>query len=240
MQGKYSDKDIATIEQIKKVIFDIKPKNEIEKRNQALLSFTLLTGARDGAIISLKLRHLDLDKRLLKQDPKDGVNTKNDKYIETYFFPVGEDVEKIVIDWVKYLKEVKFFDGSYPIFPKSSVGIDADNSFINAGISKEHWQTATPLREIFKKAFEDAGLKYYNPHSFRNTLTQLGEKICKNPEEFKAWSQNLGHESPLTTFISYGYISTYRQGDIIINIGKNLDKDDDKIAKILNLLEGKN
>jgi len=36
-----------------------------------------------------------------------------------------------------------------------------------------------------------ASLPYFNPHSFRKTLAQLGEKVCRTPEQFKAWSQNL-------------------------------------------------
>src|SRR5512147_2134420 len=31
------------------------------------------------------------------------------------------------------------------------------------------------------------------PHSLRSTLAQFGEQRCQTPEEFKAWSQNLGH-----------------------------------------------
>ncbi|MFN5702503.1 MAG: site-specific integrase, partial [Gammaproteobacteria bacterium] len=40
------------------------------------------------------------------------------------------------------------------------------------------------------------------------------------PEEFKAWSQNLGHEQVLTTFTSYGNVDLRRQGDIIKNLSK--------------------
>ena len=43
-------------------------------------------------------------------------------------------------------------------------------------------------------------------HSLRNTLVRFGEEVCKTPEEFKAWSQNLGHEKVLTTFLSYGQV----------------------------------
>jgi len=50
------------------------------------------------------------------------------------------------------------------------------------------------IRTIFKDAFESADLPYFNPHSFRKTLVTLGQKFCQSPEEFKAWSQNLGHE----------------------------------------------
>ena len=59
-----------------------------------------------------------------------------------------------------------------------------------------------------------AGLPSFNPHSFRNTLASLGETLCHSPEEFKAWSQNLGHEGVLTTFYSYGDVQEGRQADI--------------------------
>jgi hypothetical protein len=32
----------------------------IEKRNRALIAFALLTGARDGALSSFQLKHVDL------------------------------------------------------------------------------------------------------------------------------------------------------------------------------------
>jgi integrase len=83
------------------------------------------------------------------------------------------------------------------------------------GLARRHWSTASPVRAIFKSAFEAAGLPYFNPHSFRTTLVQLGQTVCKDPEQFKAWSQNLGHEGVLTTFLSYGAVAPRRQGQII-------------------------
>ena len=64
-------------------------------------------------------------------------------------------------------------------------------------------------------AFASAGLPYFNPHSFRNTLVRLGQSVCQTPEEFKAWSQNLGHDKVMTTFLSYGQVESPRQGEII-------------------------
>jgi hypothetical protein len=43
----------------------------------------------------------------------------------------------------------------------------------------------------------------------------LGGRICKSPEQYKAWSQNLGHENLLTTFSSYGDVAGHRQAEII-------------------------
>jgi integrase len=54
-----------------------------------------------------------------------------------------------------------------------------------------------------------------NPHSFRKTLAQLGERVCRTPEELKAWSQNLGHEDVMTTLRSYGEVPCSRQAEII-------------------------
>jgi hypothetical protein len=84
-----------------------------------------------------------------------------------------------------------------------------------SGLEREHWSNASPIRTIFREAFVRTGLPYFNPHSFRNTLVQLGQAVCKTPEEFKAWSQNLGHEKVLTTFTSYGEVPCQRQGEII-------------------------
>ena len=49
---------------------------------------------------------------------------------------------------------------------------------------------------------------------------QLGERLCQTPEEFKAWSQNLGHEQVLTTFSSYGNVGGDRQAQLIRRLGQ--------------------
>jgi hypothetical protein len=43
----------------------------------------------------------------------------------------------------------------------------------------------------------------------------LAGQRCKTPEAYKAWSQNLGHASPLTTFTSYGNVAQHRQDEIL-------------------------
>jgi hypothetical protein len=102
-----------------------------------------------------------------------------------------------------------------PLFPVTRVALGSDRQFGAAGLSREHWSNATPIRKIFREASVSAGLPYFNPHSFRNTLVQLGQEVCKTPEQFKAWSQNLGHEKVLTTFLCYGEVAYQRQGEII-------------------------
>jgi hypothetical protein len=44
---------------------------------------------------------------------------------------------------------------------------------------------------------------------------RLGQRLCRTPEEWKAWSQNLGHESEATTFVGYGEVPHHRQAEIM-------------------------
>jgi integrase/recombinase XerD len=192
---------VATLEQIYHVINAMPYGTAIEKRNRCLIAFILLTGARDNAVASLKLKHLDLTRQCVFQDARE-VNTKFSKTFTTYFFPVGDDIQQIVCDWVRYLKEELLWGNDDPLFPKTDVVVGENRAFKAKGLKREHWTTASPIRTIFKDAFEAAGLPYFNPHSFRKTLVTLGQIVCQSPEEFKAWSQNLGHEDVLTTLYS--------------------------------------
>jgi len=208
------EKRVPTLEQVKLVVSKMPSGSDSEKRNRAILAFTLLTGARDDAIASFKLKHVDLSQRQVFQDARE-VRTKNRKTFDTFFFPVGDDIEAVVVDWIAYLKTEMLFGPDDPLFPKTRVGLDNKRQFAAAGLTREHWKNASAIRKIFKVAFEAADLPYANPHSLRDTLSHLGERLCQTPEAFKAWSQNLGHERVMTTFTSYGKVSTKRQAEII-------------------------
>jgi integrase len=203
-----------TLQQVKHVINTMPANTDIERRNRALIAFTLLSGARDRAIASMKLKHVDLIANRVNQDARE-VKTKFSKTFNTFFFPVGDEIRGIVADWVSYLRENKLWGNDDPLFPATRITLGATRQFEVSGLERNHWSSASPIRAIFREAFVSAGLPYFNPHSFRNTLVQLGQNVCKSPEQFKAWSQNLGHEKVLTTFLSYGEVACQRQGEII-------------------------
>jgi integrase len=212
-------KPVASLEQIKHALAMMPNETAIELRDRALIAFTLLTGARDSAIASLKLKHIDIKAGTVYQDARE-VNTKFSKSFTTSFFPVGDDVRDIVIQWVEYLRRDPLMGNDAPLFPKTRMSQGSDNSFQVAGLRDEHWRSAAAIRKIFKQAFISAELPPFNPHSFRNTLAVLGERLCNTAEEFKAWSQNLGHEGVLTTLYSYGEVQAHRQVELIQNLGK--------------------
>jgi hypothetical protein len=136
---------------------------------------------------------------------------------------------------VNYLLTGKLWGPNDPLFPATQVVLGETRQFEVSGLAQTHWSNSGPIRAIFREAFVRAGIPYANPHSFRATLAGLGEKRCKTPEEFKAWSQNMGHEGVLTTFTSYGEVSRERQAHIIRSLATT--EEDGNAPAIQKLLE---
>jgi len=148
---------VPTLEQIKHVIQTMPAQTEIERRNRALVAFTLLTGARDSAIASMKLKHVDLVEGCVHQDARE-VKTKFSKTFTTYFFPIGEEVRQIVADWMRFLLKDKLWGNDDPLFPATRIALGRSRQFEASGLERKHWSSAGPIRAIFRGAFVQAGV----------------------------------------------------------------------------------
>jgi integrase len=166
---------VPTIDEIRKALDSMPTGTMQQRRDQALMAFVLLSAARDNAIASLSLKHVDAAARTVFQDARH-VRTKNAKTFTSTFFPVGADIEKIVIDWVAELA-ASGFGPNDPLFPATKVAPGADRLFAAVGLTRTHWSDAGPIRRIFKEAFQRVGLPYYHPHSFRHTVARHGERM---------------------------------------------------------------
>ena len=93
------------------------------------------------------------------------------------------------------------FKGADPLFPKIDNRL-VSNDLLKQTIRKEGIKSETTIRNVFKKAFENAGFEYIKPHNFRKTLARYAE--TQSPAFLNAVRQNLGHESIDTTLSSYG------------------------------------
>jgi integrase len=140
-----------TMEQVRHVISTMPTETEIERRNRAVVAFTLLTGARDSAIASMKLKHVDLIANRVNQDARE-VNTKFSKTFFTFFFPVGYEIRGVVAECVSYLREVKLWGGDDPLFPKTRIAVGESRQFEVMGLDRDHWSSASPIRTIFRGA----------------------------------------------------------------------------------------
>ena len=172
------ERPVPSLEQVHHVIATAPHETAVEKRDRALIAFTLLTGMRDAAVASLPIGKVDIEARRVDQDAR-MVRTKNAKTMRTFFFPVGADAEAIVADWLTCLRRDLLFSDYDPLFPKTQIGMGTDGGFTVLGLERAYWSSAAPIREIFRKRFEAAGLPYFHPHSLRKTLMKTGL-----PDEF--------------------------------------------------------
>jgi integrase/recombinase XerD len=209
-----SEKRFPTLDQMHHVLACMPVQTEVQRRDRALVACAVLTGARADALASLRIKHVDLRAGVLYQDAKQ-VRTKFSTSTTVGFFPVGGEVRSILEQWINYLLREKLWCGDDPLFPQTETEPSAEHGFKVIGLKKECWKSSAPVRKIFKEAFSGAGLPYFNPHSLRDTLGQLGERLCQSPEALKAWSQNLAHKGVLTTLLNYGNVRLERQHEIM-------------------------
>ena len=187
---------------------------EIEKRDRALVAFLALTGIRVQAVIGLKLKHVCLPNRTVRQDPRE-VHTKFGRDLLTSFYPIGGQAETIFADYVIWLRGEMGFRPDAPLFPRSCRVMGTRFSFAYDGSEPRHWKSKQAPQRIVRLAFTNLGFPNYGPHAFRHMLTALGLQLCDGHEEMKAWSQNLGHKRVRTTLDSYGEVPAARQAKIL-------------------------
>lgn len=213
------EKAPPTLEELELALISMPKGTDIEKRDRALFAFTVITGIRDDALISLKRKDIDVRKKTVWQDPRH-VRTKRRKGIVTRFIAQMMPLaEKIAIEWLVYQGERLSVSQNDPVFPKTLVKCNKETMVFEAqGLSTEHWMNTGPIREIFKRAFNAADLPYYNPHLFRKTICKWGLKNLTQ-YEYKALSQNLGHDYAMTTYNSYAKLSEDEQIEAMANIG---------------------
>lgn len=208
------EKQVPTLEQVQSVLAAMPTATVLERRDRALVAFTSITGARVGALASFRLGHVDLAGGFVEQDART-VHTKFAKTFRTYFMPVCTGALDVVHGWADELRRDHLWGPSDPLFPATVMGLGESGGFQPQGLARHGWASTGPIRDIFKRAFESAGLPYFNPHSFRDMLVRHAMTLNLSPEEMKAWSQNLGHADVLTTFTSYGTVPAHRQGELI-------------------------
>ncbi len=211
------EKRVPTLAQVHLVLSSMPADTVLERRNRALIAFAALTGARVGALASFRLGHVNLDEGYVEQDAR-SVRTKFAKTFRTYLMPIEGSAQTVFADWTRELERDHHWGGDDPLFPATEMGLDENGGFRAAGIMRNGWSTTQPINAVFRRAFERAGLPYYNPHSFRDMLVRHAMTLNLSPEAMKAWSQNLGHADVLTTFTSYGSVPTHRQGELIQSI----------------------
>lgn len=228
-------KEHYTIDQVA-LALNFNPKNDIEMRDRAIVATLACTAMRHESLITAKIQNVNLVKEAIIQDPNT-MRTKNGTWINTKILPIDTRVLQIVLNWVKYLKEELHFSDNDPLFPKELVNHDEYNQFVGSGtLSKEHIGSQSVIPKIIARVFARVGLKYNNPHSFRDMLTTY---VMANYgiQEAVALSMNFGHKNLATLVNNYYNPTPDQQFDILSKLGKSkkLNNPDEEILEFVRM-----
>ena len=193
----------------------------MQLRNRALIAFSLLSGARDQAIVSFKLKHVDIETQLIEQDARE-VRTKRAKTFTSWFFPSATtSAEFLSIGSASCASKKASVRRTHSSEIQSRAGRQSRVLCYRprSGALGERRSGSGDL----PRSLRACGLALFQSASVRNTLVQLAYELKLDAEQFKAWSQNLGHENCLTTFSSYGEIQPSRQAEIIRGLARGGD-----------------
>ena len=195
--------------------FDLMPSTTPrDMRDKAVFALLCLTGIRVSALISLRIRHVDLNEKSVTQNPRE-VATKFGKRIDTFFAKGFPEAEVALRAWIVYLEDEEFYGPDDPLFPATAIAPHANTGFVAEGFDRRPWKSTEPVRKIVNTAFQAAQLDNFGPHAFRHMLARHAAKNCTSVAEIVATAQNLGHSDVLTTLRSYGQISRERQRALI-------------------------
>jgi integrase len=201
-----------TYEQIIKVIREMPEKTILERRNKAIVSLQALCTLRISELRTVTISSLieEDGTHFVYVCPKN-MQVKFAKTRYAVFVPLPDDIKQNVLNWHDYLQSIGF-KGNDPLFPAINSTFNSLN-LLEANIKKQGIKSDTTIRDIFKKAFTQAGFEYIKPHSFRKTVAKYAQH--QSPAFLNAVRQNLGHSNIDTTLNSYGHLSEMEQRKII-------------------------
>lgn len=209
-----SERPAPSITQAKRALSLMPATTPRELREKAVFSLLCLTGIRVAALVSLRIKHVDLVEKSVTQNPRE-VATKFGKRVDTFFAKGFPEAEEVLAAWLSHLDEKELYGPDDPLFPATALKATAETGFRAEGFDRRPWKSTEPVRKIVNGAFKAANLPAFGPHAFRHMLARHATRTCTSVAELVATSQNLGHTDVLTTLRSYGQIDRDRMRALI-------------------------
>jgi integrase/recombinase XerD len=200
---------VPSITQAKRALSLMPASTPRELRDKSVFSLLCLTGIRVAALVSLRIKHINLVEKSVTQNPRE-VATKFGKRIDTFLAKGFPEAEEVLATWLTHLDEKEFYGPDDPLFPATALKSTASTGFQAEGFDRRPWRSTEPVRKIVNGAFKAVNLPAFGPHAFRHMLARHATRTCTSVAELVATSQNLGHTDVLTTLRSYGQIDRDR------------------------------
>jgi integrase len=241
MATQTTPRNYPSLDYVLKLAGSVQVVTEIDRRDRALIAFTLVSGMRDKAIVTLPLGCFDEGRLTVTQNPRQGVQTKFAKLITTRLMGFDDSLVGYVLEWFNVL-EAKGFGSQDPLFPRAKLTQGENGMSFESSMEVEpvYWRGTGGIRAVFKRRAEEAGLSYFPPHTFRHRAVLLALRACKTGEQIKAVSQNFGHEFVATTLASYANLPPEQLASIIecINFSKQATGlDEQKLEAIRKIID---
>lgn len=186
------------------------PEALIDERDRAAIAMLYLSSMRVSALTSIKISNIHIDEMTIIQNPEEGVKTKNGKSMQTILLPIQILLDVCMKWYTKLLDELGPDAYWYPVL--SSDGLRFDTKKTIGQVDSRN----KSLRDGVIRLCKRAGIKYLSPHKFRRGHGVYAVKHSENFEEFQAYSQNMGHEDPGTTYKFYSKLSNNDIKQIIL------------------------
>lgn len=203
-----------SVKQARKALNSMSSTTPRDMRDKAIFALLCLTGIRVGALITLRLKHVDLDDKSVMQNPRE-VATKFGKCMDTFFAKGFPEAEEALRAWITYLEDQALYGPDDPLFPATAIAPNSNNGFTAEGFARRPWKSTEPVRKIVNASFAAVSLQPFGPHAFRHMLARRISSKNASIAELVATSQNLGHTDVLTTLRSYGQIGRDQVRELI-------------------------
>lgn len=213
-QKKSSESEKFAMSDFERLI-DFPENNVIDRRDKALLCFLLLSAGRIDAIRTAPIGSFNTTNYDFIQDPQLGMKTKYSKYIDSTLFRFKQEYIDIIVNWVNLLIKDYKFDKSAPLFPKITIDFKDTSKYI---VTKEFYKKQGSISSILRKRFKNIGQKRFSAHKFRHLALDTAFGLIRSGKQFKAISQNVGHESMTTALKHYANMAPHEYKEIIRNI----------------------
>ena len=234
------DKDYPSLEEAGLLLGAMPMRSLVDERARAIFALAFLGALRADTLISLKIKHVDLSRRLILQHGK-VVRAKAGKSVNILWFPIPKCFETAVIAWIQVLEGLGFV-GEDALFPATKwlthrPRFQAGNPRPVPVMSTKHAVT-----EAFDIACRRSAVKF-TPHSAKHCLGAERDVRPLTQLERKAWSENMGHENEQITERHYGKLSDERRFEVLEHIGANARgsllqmSDEEKIALVDGVFE---
>lgn len=182
------------------------------QRIQAAVAFLFLSGARVGAFVTLPIRAVDVERRLVRQWTDLGVKTKFSKSATTFLLDIP-DLLDVVRAWDDLVRGELEADDMW------FANITGARLKRVEGTQHQSRYRARTIYEGLRALCDRAGLAYLSPHKLRHGHVMHALTNAATPADWKAISQNVMHSNLSTTDGIYGILKDPEVSERIGRLG---------------------